>query len=77
MYNNINEKKIDTDFIHKGNKVLPNLKTAILAKLRGYKNGSYPGPLSETARELGYYPLSDATEEEKIKIAEIESKLRV
>jgi hypothetical protein len=48
----------------KGSRLLPDLPTAILARLRGYIGGSYPSPLSGMAAEIGYYPLQSATPEE-------------
>lgn len=59
----------------KGKKVLPDLRTAILASLRGYFQGSYPNKLDGIASEVGYYPLNEATFEEKEKIEEIISEL--
>jgi len=48
----------------KGSRMLPDLPTAILARLRGYVAGSYPTPLTGAAAELGYHPLQSATTEE-------------
>jgi len=55
----------------KGAKLLPDLRTAIFASLRGYFQGSYPSKLEGAAENLGYYPLSEATEEELGKINKI------
>ena len=48
----------------KGMRVLPDLPTAILARLRGYVGGAYPSPLRGEAAELGYYPLQSASADE-------------
>ena len=48
----------------KGQRVLPDLPTAVLARLRGYVGGSYSTPLRGVAAELGYHPLSTASAEE-------------
>ena len=48
----------------KGSRVLPDLPTAILARMRGFVNGSYPSPLRGMAAELGYHPLQLASAEE-------------
>lgn len=48
----------------KGRKVLPDLPTAILARIRGYVGGSYQNPLTGEAANLGYHPLSSASPEE-------------
>lgn len=72
--NNIENNK-EKDYIHKGNKVFPSLDTAILANLRGFMNGSYPSPFEGPAKELGYYPLSMANEEEMMQIEEIKQKV--
>ena len=71
----LGQKNREKDYIHKGRRVLPDLGTAILANLRGYVNGSYPEPLSGAAKELGYYPLSMATEEELAKIEDIKKQV--
>ena len=44
--------------------MLPDLPTAILARMRGYVGGSYPSPLRGAARELGYHPLQEASADE-------------
>jgi len=73
--NNFNqEKKEDKDYIHKGSKILPDLRTAIFANIKGYINGSYAEPLTGIAQELGYYPLSMATEQENEQINYIEKQ---
>ena len=54
----------------KGARVLPDLPTAVLARLRGHVGGSYPEPLRGIAAELGYHPLQSATEEELAAIQE-------
>jgi len=54
----------------KGSRVLPDIRTAILARMRGYIGGFYPSPLTGEAAEMGYYPLSSATPDEMIKIEE-------
>ena len=48
----------------KGSRMLPDLPTAVLARLRGYVAGSYPTPLPGVAAELGYHPLQTASAEE-------------
>jgi hypothetical protein len=70
------EPKITQNFIHKGARILPDLETAILASLRGYLNGSYPKALTGDAEQLGYYPLSDATTEERARIEAISKKIK-
>lgn len=50
--------------VRRGRTVLPDLPTAILARMRGYVGGSYPEPLSGSAAVLGYHPLQSATAEE-------------
>lgn len=55
-----------------GKLILPDLPTAVLATLRGYKMGTYPKPLEGIAKELGYHPLSSATPEE---LAEIKGRI--
>jgi len=77
-FNNLNQNKLENkekNYINKGKKIFPNLRTAILAILRGYMNGSYPEPLSDSAKKNGYYPLSDATDEEIEKINIIERQV--
>jgi len=60
----------------KGSRVLPDVPTAILARMRGYVGGSYPTPLRGMAAELGYHPLSSASEEEMAAIrAEMEAMM--
>jgi hypothetical protein len=54
-----------------GKLILPDLPTAVLATLRGYKMGTYPKPLEGIAKELGYHPLSSATPEEMAKIRDM------
>jgi len=52
------------------------MPTAILARMRGYVGGSYPTPLRGMAAELGYHPLSSASEEEMAAIrAEMEAMM--
>jgi hypothetical protein len=70
------ESKITRNFIHKGARILPDLETTILASLRGYLNGSYPKALTGDAEQLGYYPLSDATADERSKIEAISKKIK-
>ncbi len=55
----------------RGNRLLPDLRTAIFARLKGYVDGFYPHELTGAAAELGYYPLSEATPEE---LAQIETE---
>jgi len=50
--------------VRRGRTVLPDLETAILARLRGYVGGSYPEPLTGPAEVLGYHPLQSATADE-------------
>lgn len=64
----INKQK---DKIYKGRRLLPSLDEAIFAKLKGYVNGSYPSMLKGKAEEIGYYPLSEATQEELNQIKSI------
>ena len=71
----LEEEKTEKDHIHKGARVFPDLKTAILANLRGYMNGSYPEPLSGAARKIGYYPLSMATDKELEQIDDLEKQV--
>ena len=52
------------DKIYKGIRMFKTLDEAILAKIKGYVNGSYPSPLTGKAKDIGYYPLSEATQEE-------------
>lgn len=52
------------DIIYKGIRIFKTLDEAILAKIKGYVNGSYPAPLTGKAKDIGYYPLSEATQEE-------------
>lgn len=52
----------------KGSRMLPDLPTAILARLRGYVAGSYPEPLTGAAAERGYHPLQSASAEEMLAI---------
>lgn len=59
----------------RGRRLLPDIRTAILARMRGYIGGFYPSPLKGEASELGYYPLSDATRDELKKIEEETSLL--
>lgn len=73
--NNVQQDKMDKNFIHKGKRVLPDLRTAIFANIKGYINGSYPHPLSKEIEELGYYPLSMATQEEIEEINRVESQI--
>jgi len=54
----------------RGRRLLPDIRTAILARMRGYVGGFYPSPLTGDAAELGYHPLSSATPEELAKIEE-------
>ena len=65
----------EKEYINKGVRVFKNIELAILANLRGYVNGSYPEPLSGAAKELGYYPLSMATEQELEKINSIKKQI--
>lgn len=65
----------EKDYIHKGLKILPDLKTAIFAKIKGYVNGTYPEPLSGMAKKIGYYPLSMATDNEIKQINQIEKQV--
>lgn len=75
-FTDLNKKdKVQKDYIYKGKRVFPDLRTAIFANLKGYMNGSYPEPLSENIQRIGYYPLSMATEEEIAKINEIEQQV--
>ena len=74
---NISELKTDKtekDRIYKGKRILPDLKTAIFANMKGYVNGAYKEPLSGPAQKLGYYPLSMATDKEMEQINAIEKK---
>lgn len=50
--------------VRRGRTVLPDLPTAILARMRGYVGGSYSEPLSGAAAILGYHPLQSATADE-------------
>lgn len=52
----------------RGKALLPDLPTAILADLKGYRLGFYPTPLEGVAEKLGYYPIQSATPEELTKI---------
>ena len=53
------------DGVSRGKRLFDNPELAALALLRGYRvGGVYDHPLEGAARELGYYPLSDATDEE-------------
>ncbi len=73
--NNFDKKTEEKDYIYKGNRILPDLKTAIFANIKGYINGAYPEPLTGIAKELGYYPLSLATDIEIEQINNIEKQL--
>ncbi len=67
--------KIERDRLYKGVRVFPDLRTAIFANLKGYINGNYPQPLPDNIKDIGYYPLSMATEEDIKRINEIEKGL--
>ena len=69
------EENREKDYVHKGVRVFPDLKTAILANLRGFMNGSYKEPLTGIAKKLGYYPLSMATDQELDQINAIEKQV--
>ena len=70
----MNDNK-EKDYINKRIRVFKSLELAILANLKGYINGSYPEPLSGAAKELGYYPLSMAMEQELEKIGLIKKQV--
>lgn len=75
---NIFQEKINNtakDKIYKGSRLLPNLDLAIFAKIKGYINGSYPSQLTGKAKEIGYYPLSEATSEELEQIKAIKETI--
>lgn len=77
-FNRLQDKtsfKGEKEYIHKGLRILPDLKTAILANLKGFVNGFYPEPLFGLAKEIGYYPLSMASEKELEQIQIIENKI--
>lgn len=60
----------------KGKAILPNLETAVLAQLRGYRLGSYPKPLEGIAKKLGYHPIQTATPDEMRIIAGTVEEMR-
>lgn len=59
----------------RGKRLLPDIRTAILARMRGYVGGFYPSPLKGAASELGYFPLSEATPQELMDIEEEANRL--